>query len=327
MSKGHGAMGGRYQRSATAANLVQTGVATDTRDVRTILTLLAAAALSLAGWRIWDAVADAGPSGPPLPPHEALQRELIRLNVDQPGDPVLLGLYADLNVRHFQGALPTMPVRWEPRLADVGARATPSFTLQGMYGHTGRRAVILLDPSLQADHAATTRVLSHEMVHAYLDATGAASGGSSEHGPLFQSVLRRLSAAGAFEGVLATDEEREQLRAWLDAESARLEAEREMMTRVAGELEAERTSIEAAIADFNRRTMDPNGGRPSESEAAAIAARRDAYNQRAADFTDRTARSQQDVEHFNREVERYNLMLVYPDGLDVTGLRAPKPVR
>jgi hypothetical protein len=165
------------------------------------------------------------------------------------------------------------------------------------------------------------------MVHAYLDATGANPGGASEHGPLFQSVLRRLSSEGAFEGVSATDEERDALRVWLDAESARLEAERGMMTRIAAELESERVAIESAIAEFNRRVGDSSAVRPTETEAASLASRRDAYNQRAADFADRTARDRQDVEHFNREVDRYNLMLVYPDGLDVTALRTPKPVR
>jgi poly(3-hydroxybutyrate) depolymerase len=36
----------------------------------------------------------------------------------------------------------------------------------------------------------------------------------------------------------------------------------------------------------------------------------------AIDANTRSAHAQADRDHFNREVERYNLMLVYPDGID-----------
>ena len=291
---------------------------------------LALLALAAATWRIWAATAEDRPSAAAaLAPHEMLQRELLRRNAAETGDPALAAKFADLNARHFQGALPAIPVRWEPRLADVGARAVPPFTLQGMYGRIGTRAVILLDPSLRGDPAALARVLSHEMVHASLASSGEGRDDSSEHGPAFQAVLRRLAAEGAFEGVLATDEERMNLRTWLTAESSRLEGERELMSRLTDELHAERGAVEGALADLGARIAAAHAagaGGPTEADVTAATARRDAYNQRAIDVTDRAARDREDLEHFNREVERYNLMLAYPDGLDARALIAPKPI-
>jgi len=259
-----------------------------------------------------------------MSPHEALQHELVRRTISEPGDPALNDLFQTFNARHFQGGLPSIPVRWEPDLAEVGSRAPEPFKLEGMYGRLGQRAVILLEPGLQGDRAALARVLSHEMVHAYL-----AKGGdsSADHGPAFQTVLRRLSAEGAFEGVLASEDERVNLRVWIDAESARLESERDLLTRLASEIETERLAVEQALGEMNARIGAANAagrGWPAESETAALTARRDACNERAAATRDRAERDRDDVEHFNREVARYNLMLVYPDGLDTRARVAPK---
>jgi hypothetical protein len=147
-----------------------------------------------------------------------------------------------------------------------------------MFGHVGTRQVILLNPRLKPDAGARTRALCHEMVHAYLFATGDTV---TQHGPTFKDVLRRLSSEGAFEGIPASAEERARLRAWLDEESARLEQEREAI-------------------DTLRSGVTP------ENTAA---------------FNDRVLRDQRDLAHFNIEVARYNLMIVYPDGLD--GAPAP----
>jgi hypothetical protein len=259
--------------------------------------VLGAVAVTVAGWRIFLAGAepgDAAPGGLKPAGYEALQGDLIKQNLNEAGDPILEEMFAGLNARHFRNALPAIPVRWEPGLSEVGARAVPPFDLQGTFGRIGRRSVILLVPSLQGDPAALRRVLSHEMVHAWLATNGRDLDSSAGHGPEFQAVLRRLLDEGAFEGVVADESERVSLRAWLDAESARLETESDLTRRLAAELEAERQA--------------------------------DAYNQRAALVTDRIAAHRADVDHFNREVERYNLMLVYPDGLDAARL-APKPVR
>jgi hypothetical protein len=217
-------------------------------------------------------------------------------------------------------------VLWEPRLADVGTLASQAFTLEGMFGHLGNKSVILLNPDLQKDERALERAICHEIVHAFLFSTGDTR---TTHGQSFQTELGRLSVEGAFEGILATDEQRKNLRAWLDAESGRLDTERDEMNKVAAEIDAERVAVEQAVADINARSADPNSpARPTQEEAAAVTARRDAYNDKAMDANARAERDRADLEHFNKEVARYNLMLVYPDGVDETGLLKTKtPVK
>lgn len=259
-----------------------------------------------------------------LTPLEALQQELLRKNVDRPGDPVLNGKYQQMNARHFGGTLPTLQVMWEPRLADAGQLGDMPFTLQGMFGHLKGQSVILLNPSLQSDDAAFARALSHEAVHAHLFAKGDSA---SHHGASFQAVLLRLAGEGAFEGIVATDEERANLKAWLNAESERLEVERIYMERAGIDLERERADVEQALADLNARAIAANAqaqGFPSPSQVAGMNALRDAYNARAASMNERAERDRADLEHFNREVARYNLMLVYPDGLDAAALARPR---
>jgi hypothetical protein len=206
-----------------------------------------------------------------------------------------------------------MPVRWEPRLRDVTQHTGRSFTLHGMFGRVGARMTILLHPTLKDDRAALDRTLSHEMAHAYLAVTGDAE---TTHGPSFQAVLKRLSDEGAFEGTVATDEERRRLRAWLDAESARIVADRNVMARRGRELDEERTRLEQAIAAT---------GPLDQTRADALNARRDSYNSNAIGANDEVARHQHAVAFLNREIERYNLMLTYPDGLDEAAMFRPTP--
>jgi hypothetical protein len=73
------------------------------------------------------------------------------------------------------------------------------------------------------------------------------------------------------------------LRAWLDEESARLDAERSAIDAWRSEVTPEQTAA----------------------------------------FNERIERDRRDLVHFNAEVARYNLMIVYPDGLD----EAPVPAR
>jgi hypothetical protein len=275
-----------------------------------------------AAWVAWSTLsgaasgASAGPAGTASAP-DALQQELLRRNLDEPGDPVLDAKYQQINARHFGGALPPMPVRWEPGLDKVGELAGRAFSLEGMFGHVGKRALILLKPELQSDPRALARALCHEMVHAYLYTVGDST---TTHGPSFQAVLKRLSLEGAFEGIVASDEERASLRAWLDAEKARLDAERAALEQLDGEIQRERAEVERAFGELNARM---SAGQPaSESEIAAATARRDAYNQRATEANDRVARNRADHAAFAREAERYNLMLVYPDGV-LDGAGAP----
>jgi hypothetical protein len=277
--------------------------------MRTIFIVVIIGAVS---WGTWSTLAvDDRPARPPVSPVEALQQDILHAGIDQPGDPALGALYQALNARHFAAALPAMPVRWEPRLRDVISLADPSFTLEGMFGSVGTKMTILLHPTLQDDSAALDRTLSHEMVHAFLAVTGDTGTG---HGPAFQTVLKRLADEGAFEGVVATDEERGRLRAWLDAESARLVADRDAMTRRGRELDQERAGLEQAIAA---------AGPLDRARADALNARREAYNSNAMRANDEAGRHQRALASLNREIERYNLMLKYPDGLDEAAMFSP----
>lgn len=214
-------------------------------------------------------------------------------------------MYQDINARHFAGALPDIPVRWESELMAVGELAGRAFTLEGMFGHVAGRAIILLTPSLQHDMQALERVLCHEMVHAYLYTIGASE---TAHGDRFQTVLRRLSTEGAFEGLVASPGERARLRAWLDEEAVRLEGEEAALAELGRVMQRELADLEAAGLSVD-----------SPDTASALTARREAYNERAAEANARVAQLQRDRETFLREVERYTLMIVYPDGLDTEG--------
>ncbi len=277
--------------------------------MRTILVVVIVAALSWGAWSTF-AVEDA-PAQPPASPVEALQQEILHAVIDQPGDPSLGAIYQALNARHFAAALPAIPVRWEPRLSEAASLASQPFTLEGMFGRAGRKMAILLHPELRADRAALDRTLSHEMVHAYLYVIGDMG---TEHGAAFQAVLKRLSDEGAFEGAVATDEERRLLRAWLDAESARLVLDREAMARRGRELDQERAELERALGAAT--SLDQAG-------ADALNARRASYNNNAMVANDEVGRHQNALAFLNREIERYNLMLKYPDGLDEAAMFTP----
>jgi hypothetical protein len=261
--------------------------------------------LAASSWAVWSRFVSTTSSTdsaartaaePSASPADIRQQEILRESIGNPGDPELGSMYETINVRHFGGALPAMPVVWERRLEEVGALAGRTFTLEGMFGRVGERTVILIHPKLRSDGPGLERALCHEMVHAYLYVTGDTS---TDHGPAFQAVLSRLADAGAFAGLAASPEEREGLRAWLDAESARLDEERQAMERIGQELEAERAEV----------------------ERDAVAARRDAYNARAGLANARADRYRAAVEAFNRQVERYNLMTAYPDGQPELHLR------
>lgn len=287
------------------------GEARASRGTRALWTGLLTTAIAAAAWFGWSSLVGTPSAAPALSPADEFQQSLLRETIGRAGDPDLDAKYAAINAAHFGGALPAMPVRWEPKLAAVGALADHAFTLEGMFGHIGSKTVILLNPSLRSDAAAFDRALCHEMVHASLYVAGI---DSVAHGPAFQAVLRRLSNEGAFQGIVATDDERRALRKWLDAESARLDSEHQEMDQIGREIDAERDAIERAQTDFDARAHE--GQPPGDGDVADLAARRDAYNRRALDTNARLERDRADLAHFNEEVERYNLMLVYPDGMD-----------
>lgn len=242
------------------------------------------------------------------------QRQILAASLDAPGDPELGRRFAAMNGAHFNGALPAMPVRWEPRLQEVGEAAGRAFTLQGMFGRAGDRSIILLHPMLKADPAALDRALAHEMVHAYLFTVGDTG---TDHGPAFQAELKRLADEGAFTGIVSTDEERAGLRAWIDAESARLEDERAAMEAEREEMERERAEIEGTIAALEARVRAApmaEAGPSARDEADTINRRRDAYIDRAARLSARADRYRAAQEELVRQTDRYNLMVVYPHG-------------
>ncbi|HUL74172.1 MAG TPA: SprT-like domain-containing protein [Vicinamibacterales bacterium] len=287
---------------------------------------IAAGVLLLAGasWMAWTTLDTSSASAETanLSPADALQQELLHQDIDKPGDPGLGAMAETISTQYFGGAVPSMPVMWEPGLARVGPLAGQGFTLEGMFGHIGRQAVILLNPALQTDQAALDRALCHEMVHAFLWSRG---DNSTDHGESFQTVLASLSKAGAFEGVVATEQERASLRAWLDAESKRLDEEGKALAALGPDLEQEKANVERALADYDARVRNASGGNlPSQAEMDAVMKLREEYNKRAAAANERTAQGRKDLEHFNEEVARYNLMLVYPDGIDESARVSPK---
>jgi len=242
----------------------------------------------------------------PLPsasasPSEALQEKLLRRNIDRPGDQALGQRFQAINARHFRAALPAVPVVWEPELANVGALSRDEFRLEGMFGLVGTRSMILLHPRLRDDPKAIDRALSHEMVHAYLHSVGEST---TTHGPPFQTVLSRIAREGAFESLVSTPQERSALRAWLDGETVRLEAERRALEGLGQQIERERAEIERAMSDIS-----------NAEERAALEARRDAYNALAAEANDRVDKQRAAHDELNRQIARYNLMITYPDGL------------
>ncbi len=272
--------------------------------MRTLGALVAGLGLTMAGWvylaqPVESASTLNAKSGSPA---EIRQTAILSDNLDQPADAGLASLYAEINTKHFDGALPAMPVRWEPRLAEVGALAGRSFTLEGMFGRVGHRTVILLHPNLMADIDALERALSHEMVHARLFFLGDTT---TDHGPAFRAELKRLADEGAFEGIASTDDERAHLRAWLDAETIRIKSERQALEQLGPELAREREDAERGGDD--------------------VAARRNAYNLHAEAANTRTTAFNEALAEYNQQVKRYNLMISYPDGMDETARAAPLP--
>jgi len=200
--------------------------------------------------------------------------ELLRANANLEPDPGLLDRYRDIDARYFARGLPPASLRWEPGLAEVGPLIAENFRLEGATdGH-----VIILNPAIRGDEQQLKRVLCHEIVHV------AVWKQDRGHGPVFQTFLRSLADQGAFEGAVASDDEKRDLRSTIDARAAALKGEADALLK--------------ARADID-----------SAAPGSLRADRAQAYNARAEDYNAAVA-------EFNRLAERYNLMIVYPDGLD-----------
>jgi hypothetical protein len=205
--------------------------------------------------------------------------ELLQANAGMASEPALAAEYETLNVRYFDGHLPDVRLRWEPRLADVGPLIAEGFRLDGLTN--GR--LILLDPAIQDDREVFRRTLAHEMVHV------AVRDRDKAHGPVFQRELRRLSDAGAFSGIVASDDEKEEMRHSIETTTGDLERELR-------ELGHERIALNADTSAPNPNVTD--------------------LNARIAEYNARVKRHNDAVAALNDRIGQYNLMISYPDGLD-----------
>jgi hypothetical protein len=210
--------------------------------------------------------------------HQKRTEEIFAANVSLPGDPELASAYQAINAEYFDNRLPAVRLRWESRLDEVGPMIADNFRMGGVTdGKT-----ILLNPAIQEDGDEFRRVLCHEMVHVAVPAEREA------HGPIFQHYLKQLADRGAFRGLVASEEEKRQRRVALERKIADLSAEVALLGQMKAALEAEAASGSPG-ADLPERTT--------------------AYN-------DRVRRHNDAVVQFNRDVDEYNLMVTYPDGLD-----------
>ena len=203
--------------------------------------------------------------------------ELMRQNAGLASEPQLADTYDTINAQYFDNRLPPVRIRWEEGLEAIGPMIAEDFRLEGLTD--GK--VILLHPALERDPRQLRAVLCHEMVHVALRDR------PHTHGPEFQARLRALADGGAFQGAVATEEEKAALKASLERTTRRLAGELHELREIQARIEAEASSLPAAVAqdriwEHNKRVRQHN----------------------------------EDVTAFNRDVERYNMMITYPDGLD-----------
>jgi hypothetical protein len=227
---------------------------------------------------------------------------------DRPEDVVLGRLFDELNARHFGGRLPDAKVMWASELdrLDVG-----DYRLNGMTdGKT-----ILLKTALRDHDADVRRTLCHEMVHVAFIAAGRKQ---TTHEPSFQEELRRIFEDGCFPAILASPDEKASLKTWLDSERSRLDAVRVQIDGEGAAIKQETARVGALLAALNERIESANAsgsGWPAEADTAAAERQRAALNDRIVILNSTIAANQGAQGEFNAAVERYNLMLSYPDGL------------
>jgi hypothetical protein len=213
--------------------------------------------------------------------------ELMAQNETRASEPELADAYATVNAQYFENRLPPVRIRWEQGLDRIGPMIAENFRLEGLTN--GK--VILLHPALERDPRQLRAVLCHEMVHVALRDR------PQSHGAEFQSRLRSLAERGAFDGIVATDAEKQQVKAELETRAANL----------ASEL----TELRAAEARI-------------VAEAPGLA--RDVLQDRSWDHNKRVRQHNEAVDEFNRLIAQYNLMITYPDGLDRERLKAQSTV-
>jgi len=231
----------------------------------------------------------AGPASPPISrtPAEAMEEEIIAQDTGRLGDPTLNVEYRKINERHFSEQLPSIPVLWEPRLAYVGPLIAEDYKLEGLWARHDGSQFILINPVVRKVPGQLQRVLCHEVVHEYLFTKGDTT---TNHGPAFQEVLRRLSEEGAFEGKWASESEKASLKTWLDQESSRLNEEKSELDRVGEIMERDREELDSQFDELNQRISAANNegsGWPSNEERESVNSKRDIFNQRVEEYNDR----------------------------------------
>lgn len=254
----------------------------------------------------------------PDDPLERKQQQIFESAQQRAGDPTLAGMYRDINSRHFAGLLPTVGVTWEATLAEVDPLVGGDYKTEGMTnGH-----VIVLRENLKRDPAELRRTLCHEMVHLKLIAGG---DNETHHGPLFQEELERVFREGCFEAILASDAEKALLKDWIDREGDRVKRQGAELDRTRADLNRESKTIDEAIDDLNARTSAANAQRsgwPSDDERLELRSRQAHVQARMHAFNAAVEDHNLASERFNREVERYGLMVVYPHGVDLPARRS-----
>jgi hypothetical protein len=274
------------------------------RRVTILLAIVLGAAVSAGLMFAPDGVlGTAARSGPVSPEHAIL--EAFR---NTPGDAELDRLFDELDARHFSGRLPKAKVLWAGDLdrLDVG-----DYRLNGMTD--GK--IILLKAALQDDEAEIRRTLCHEAVHVKLIADG---NRLTAHDAPFQTELRRIFEDGCFVAVFASADERASLKDWIDVERARLDAARRHIEAEGATIQLESDRVEQAFRLLNDRITIANAagtGWPSRGETDAAEQQRTALNDRIVAYNRAVAGNESDQARFNEAVQRYNLMLAYPDGL------------
>jgi SprT-like family protein len=187
-----------------------------------------------------------------LSPEQARGEELFRLNANLPSDPALASAYQAINTGYFEGRLPAIGIRWEPRLSEIGPLIAAGFQMDGMTN--GRQ--ILMNPALQNDDEQLRRTLCHEIVHVAVKGQT-----TEEHGPVFQNRLRQLAEQGAFTGTVATEEEKQELRRTVETRLEELKKEAEGLSRARSEVSSDLQRIDYnfsvqrhnnAVEDLNR---------------------------------------------------------------------------
>jgi len=149
------------------------------------------------------------------------------------------------------------------------------------------------------------------MVHEYLFINGDTD---THHGPAFQAELRRLLTEGAFQAILASEDEKASLRAWLERESGRLDRESAALDGDRDGMDLERGNLDRDSRELNQRISRANGegfGWPSGDEIEVFKAREAVHNRRVADFNADVERHNVALRSFNVNASRYNLMMAF----------------